>query len=259
MLRQLLREYPDLGSFLYGHWEDVELTPLAFLILMGVLLGLLLAFVLAVFVGYVLQSVALTKIAKKMGAWRNIRTMAAFPFARYFAIGKLAERGDAMWGEEKKRRLWGRILLIGGCILVSLTVVLLAVALIGLFGTQMFMLISEDGGSFLWEANSEFLNALMLILFVLLILIALPALLLALVAEETFYLILVVLPFVGIACLLLGTVVLAAIRALSGACYYKILRTVYAQKTALLLTIIGAVTGLTPIVLFAASLKKAQN
>ena len=43
MLRQLLREYPDLGSFWYGHWEDVELTPLAFLILMGVLLGLLLA------------------------------------------------------------------------------------------------------------------------------------------------------------------------------------------------------------------------
>ena len=34
MLRQLLREYPDLGSFWYGHWEDVELTPLAFLILM---------------------------------------------------------------------------------------------------------------------------------------------------------------------------------------------------------------------------------
>ena len=257
MLRQILREYPDLGSFWYGHWEDAELTPLAFLILMGVVLGLLLAFVLAVFVGYVLQSVALSKIAKKMGAWRNIRTMAALPFARCFAIGKLAERGDAVLNTQK-RRLWGRILLIGGCILIPLTVILLAVALIGLFGTQMFVLIAEDGGSFLWEANSEVLNALMLILYVLLILIGLPALFLALVSNEIFYLALVVLPFVGIACLLLGTVVLALTRALCGVCYYKVLRTFFAQKTALLLTIIGAVTGLTPIVLFAASLKKAE-
>jgi hypothetical protein len=56
----------------------------------------------------------------------------------------------------------------------------------------------------------------------------------------------------------LGTVVLAVIRALSGVCYYKVLRTVYAQNVALLLTIIGVATGLTPIVLFAASLKKAK-
>jgi ABC-type Co2+ transport system permease subunit len=63
---------------------------------------------------------------------------------------------------------------------------------------------------------------------------------------------------VGIACLLLGTVVLAVTRALCGTCYYKVLRTFFAQKTALLLTIIGAVTGLFPIVLFVASLRRQK-
>jgi hypothetical protein len=258
MVRQILKEFPDLGSFWYGHWEDVELTPLAFFILVGIVFGLLLALALAGVIGYVLQSVAVSKIAKRMGAWRNIRIMAWFPFVRHFAVGKVSERCDVLQNTEK-RRLWGRILLIGGCILVPLAVILLTVALIGLFGTQLFVLIAEDGGSFLWDTNSELLNVLMLILFVLLIIIALPALLLALVAEETFYLILVVLPFVGIACLLLGTVVLAVIRVLCGTCYYKVLRTAFAQKTALVLTIIGAITGLTAIILFVASRKKALN
>ena len=130
MIHEIMREYPGLGSFFYGHWESIELTSTAFLILMGVMLGILLVLVLCGLVGYVLQSVALTRIAKKMGAWRNICIMACLPFVRYFAIGKLAERGDAVLNTQK-RRLWGRILLIGGCILIPLTVILLAVALIG--------------------------------------------------------------------------------------------------------------------------------
>ena len=93
MIHEIIREYPGLGSFFYGHWESIELTSTAFLILMGVMLGILLVLVLGGLVGYVLQSVALTRIAKKMGAWRNIRIMACLPFVRYFAIGKLAERG----------------------------------------------------------------------------------------------------------------------------------------------------------------------
>lgn len=258
MVRQLLRHHPDLGSFWYGHWEDVELTPPAFLILTGVVLSLLALLAIGGILGYVLQAIAVSKIAKRQGAWRNIRVMACFPFARHFAIGKVAERCDVLQNTEK-RRLWGRILLISACVLVPITILSLVVAFVGLPGAQMFVLISEDGGSFLWSSGSELLNTIMLLLYVLLIMIALPALLLALILDNTFYLLLVWLPFVGIAALLLGIVLLAVIRTLSGMCQYKVLRTCYADKVALILTVIGAVTGLFPVLLFAASMKKPQS
>ncbi len=79
-----------------------------------------------------------------------------------------------------------------------------------------------------------------------------------LVAYEWYASMMVILPIAGILCLILGVALIAWIRVLCGTCYYKVLRTVYAQKVALILTIIGAVTGLSPIVLFAASLKKAE-
>lgn len=258
MIRQILRHHPDLGSFWYGHWEDVELTPLAFLILVGVVFSLLLLLVIGGIVGYVLQAIAVSKIAKRQGAWRNIRVMACFPFARHFAIGKVAERCDVLQHAEK-RRLWGRIMLISACVLLPITILSLIVAFVGLPGAQLFVLISEDGGSFLWNSGSELLNVIMLLLYVLLIIIVLPALLLALVLDNTFYLLLVWLPFVGIAALLLGIVLVAIVRTLSGMCQYKVLRTCYADKVALLLTVIGALTGLSPVLLFAASLKKPQN
>lgn len=258
MIRQILRHHPDLGSFWYGHWEDAELTPAAFLILAGVVFFLLALLVIGGIVGYVLQAIAVSKIAKRQGAWRNIRVMACFPFARHFAMGKVAERCDVLQNAEK-RRLWGRILLISACVLVPITVLSLIVAFVGLPGAQLFVLISEDGGSFLWNSGSELLNVIMLLLYVLLVMIALPALLLALILDNTFYLLLVWLPFVGIAALLLGIVLVAIVRTLSGMCQYKLLRTCYADKVAMILTVIGAVTGLSPVLLFAASMKKPQN
>lgn len=258
MLRQLLREYPDLGSFWYGHWDNVQVTPVAFLILVGVLLSLLVLLVLGGIAGYVLQSVAVCKIAKKQGAWRNIRIMACFPFVRYFAMGKVAERCDVLHAAER-RRLWGRILLICCCVLVPIAAISLVVAFIGLPGAQTFVMLAEDGGSFLWNADSELLNMVMLLLYILLIAIALPALILALASNEVFLLVMVVLPFAGIVGLLLGVALVAVIRALNGMCCYKILRTCYADKVALILTVIGALTGLSSVALFAASLKKPQN
>lgn len=246
MINDVIRDYPDLGSFLYGYWDSIQLNDTGFLIL---LLSFAVAFCLTVFcgiVGYVLGSVALVRISKRQGAWRNIRIMACLPFVRYFAIGKLAERGDAVLNTQK-RRLWGRLLLAVCCISIPFMVAALLIAAFGLIGTQFFAMAEASLEAF----ENDYVHVLVIIIF-------LPLVLLYLLAYEWYTLLMVVLPFVGIACLLLGTVVLAVIRALSGTCYYKILRTVYAQKAALLLTIIGAVTGLTPIVLFIASLKKAE-
>ncbi len=259
MVYDIIREYPDLGSFWYGHWEDVELTPLAFLILVGVVFGLLLALVLALFVGYVLQSAALAKIGKRMGAWRNIRTMAALPFARYFAIGKLAERSDAVHGTQGKRRLWGRILLICCCILIPITAVVLIIGIVGLPGTQLFAMLVESSDRALGGADSRVVTILVSLAYVLLVLIALPALLLNLISYELFALIMVALPIVGLVCLLVGVLLLAIVRTLCGVCYYKVLRSYFESKVAMALTVIGAVTGLTPIALFVASRKKTLN
>ena len=255
MVRDIVKEFPDLGSFLYGHWEDFEINYVAFLVLMGVLLSLLAMLVLGGVVGYVLQSVAIAKIAKKQGAWRNIRVMACLPFVRYFAIGKTAERYDAIQVTEK-RRLWGRILLILCCILIPVAVISLIVAFVGLPGVQMFVALMEDGGSFLYDSNSTLVNAIMLILYIILVVIAIPLLLLAAFFEELAALVLVVLPIVGLGALLIGLTALIAARALSGTCYYKILRGHFAQKAALALTLVGAITGWTPVILFVASLKK---
>lgn len=246
MIHEIIREYPGLGSFFYGHWESIELTSTAFLILMGVMLGILLVLVLGGLVGYVLQSVAITKIAKKMGAWRNIRIMACLPFVRYFAIGKLAERGDAVLNTQK-RRLWGRLLLAVCCISIPFMVAALLIAAFGLIGTQMFAMVNTT----LEMAHNDLVYILAFIVF-------LPFILFYLVAYEWYALMMVILPIAGILCLISGVALIAWVRVLCGTCYYKVLRTVYAQKTALILTIIGAVTGLSPIVLFVASLKKAE-
>ena len=92
MVYDVVREYPDLGSFLYGHWETIELGTVAFLIFCGVLLIGLLTTLAGGVIGYVLQSVALCRIAKRYGAGKRLRTKACLPFVRYFAIGKMAER-----------------------------------------------------------------------------------------------------------------------------------------------------------------------
>ena len=162
------------------------------------------------------------------------------------AIGKLAERGDAVLNTQK-RRLWGRLLLAVCCISIPFMVAALLIAAFGLIGTQMFAMVN----SALEMAHNELVYILALIVF-------LPFILFYLVAYEWYALMMVILPIAGILCLILGVALIAWVRVLCGTCYYKVLRTVYAQKTALILTIIGAVTGLTPIVLFAASLKKAE-
>ena len=255
MVRQIVRDYPDLGSFWYGHWEDVELTPASFLIIAGMIFLFLLALVLGGIAGYVFGAIGVSKIAKKQGAWRNIRIMACFPFVRYFAVGKTAERCDVLQNAEN-RRLWGRRLLICSCILVPVAVIALIIAIVGIPGAQLFVMIAEDGGSFLWDCDVKLVNVVMLILYVLLVVIALPVILLALVAEEMFSLVFVLAPFAGILGLLVGIALVAIIRTQSGKCYYKMLRTVYAEKTAMILTVAGALTGLSPFVLFAASVKK---
>ena len=67
MVRQIVRDYPDLGSFWYGHWEDVELTPAWFLIIAGMIFLFLLALVLGGIAGYVFGAIGVSKIAKKQG------------------------------------------------------------------------------------------------------------------------------------------------------------------------------------------------
>ena len=254
MVYDVVREYPDLGSFLYGHWESIELGTAAFLILCGVLLIGLLTTLACGVIGYVLQSVALYKIAKRYGAGKQLRTKACLPFVRYFAIGKMAERCDVVSGAQK-RRLWGRILVITCSIMVPIAVLMLILGGLGFFGTQFFAMLSESSGSIFDDANGvvEIVTGVLYILF---LVPALPFLLLLLFETETFALLMVVLPFIGLACLLVGTLLVAAVRTLSGVCYYKILRGYFPDKSALLLTVGGAVTGWTPVVLFIASRKK---
>ena len=254
MVYDVVREYPDLGSFLYGHWESIELGTVAFLSLCGVLLIGLLTTLACGVIGYVLQSVALCRIAKRYGAGKQLRTKACLPFVRYFAIGKMAERCDVVTGTEK-RRLWGRILVVVCSILIPIAVVLLLLGGLGFFGTQFFAMLSESSGSMFDDADGvmEIVTGVLYILFVVPVI---PLLLLLWFETETFALLMVVLPFIGLACLLVGVISVAAIRTLSGVCYYKMLRGYFVPKSALLLTIGGAVTGWTPVVLFIASRKK---
>ena len=254
MVYDVVREYPDLGSFLYGHWESIELGTAAFLILCGVLLIGLLTTLACGVIGYVLQSVALCKIAKRYGAGKQLRTKACLPFVRYFAIGKMAERCDVV-SSAQKRRLWGRILVITCSIMVPIAVLMLILGGLGFFGTQFFAMLTESSGSIFDDADGavEIVTGVLYILFVV---PALPFLLLLWFETETFALLMVVLPFIGLACLLVGTLLVTVIRTLSGVCYYKILRGYFPDKSALLLTVGGAVTGWTPVVLFIASRKK---
>ena len=122
MLYDVMRAYPDLGSFLYGHCKDIDLSATGFIVLCCVLLALLALLLIGGVVGYVLQSVALCKIAKRYGAGKKLRTKACLPFVRYFAIGKMAERCDVVQ-ESSKRHLWGRILVIVCSIAVPITAV----------------------------------------------------------------------------------------------------------------------------------------
>ena len=253
MVYDVVREYPDLGSFLYGHWETIELGTVAFLILCGVLLVGLLTTLACGVIGYVLQSVALCKIAKRYGAGKQLRTKACLPFVRYFAIGKMAERCDVVDGTEK-RRLWGRILVITCSIMVPIAVLMLILGGLGFFGTQFFAMLTESSGS-LGDADGG-MEIVTVVLYILLLLPSVPLLLLLWFKTETFALLMVVLPFVGLVCLLVGALLVAVIRTLSGVCYYKMLRGYFVPKSALLLTIGGAVTGWTPVVLFIASRKK---
>lgn len=255
MVYDVVREYPDLGSFLYGHWETIELGTVAFLILCGMLLVGALLTLAGGIVGYVLQSVALCKIAKRYGAGKKLRIKACFPFLRYFAIGKMAERCDVVQ-ESSKRLLWGRILVITCSIMVPIAVLSLVLGGLGFFGTQFFAMLTESLGSIFDDADGV-MEIVAVVLFILFLLPSIPLLLLLWFESETFALLMVVLPFVGLACLLVGTLLVAVIRALSGVCYYKILRGYFVSKSALLLTIGGAVTGWMPVVLFIASRKRA--
>ena len=256
MVYDVVREYPDLGSFLYGHWETIELGTVAFLIFCGVLLIGLLTTLAGGVIGYVLQSVALCRIAKRYGAGKRLRTKACLPFVRYFAIGKMAERCDVVSGAQK-RRLWGRILVIVCCILIPIAVVSLLLGGIGLFGTQVFAMLTESSGSILDDADGV-MEIVTGVLYILLLLPSVPLLLLLWFRTETLALLMVVLPFIGLVCLLVGALLVAVIRTLSGVCYYKMLRGYFVPKSALLLTVGGAVTGWTPVVLFIASRKRFE-
>ena len=247
MIDEIIREYPGLGSFFYGHWDSIEISSTVLLIFILGMIAVALLILLSGLIGYVVQSMALTRLAKKMGAWRNIRIMACLPFVRYFSIGKLAERSDAVLGNEK-RRLWGKLLLIVCCFSIPFMIAALLIAAFGLVGTQTFAMVDRV----IDMSHNE-------LVYILALIVLLPFVLLNLVAYEWYAFMMVTLPIAGILCLILGVALLAWVRTLCGMCYYRVLRTVYAQKTALILTVIGAVTGLSPIVLFVASLQKTQN
>lgn len=249
MVYDIVGEYPFLGSFFYGHWETFELNFTGFLLLAGSMLALLLLLFLGGAVGYVLQSIALCKIAKQQGAWRRIRVMACLPFARYFTVGKIAERCDAVLGKEK-RRLWGRLMCICCCVLIPLTAVVLILAAIGLPGLQLVVMISECGNDILSGAGSPVIETLLTVCFVL---VVLPVFLIDLLSSETCLLLLIVMPILAIVCFVAGTVCLGVLRTLYGICYHKVLRMYYTQKTATVLSVVCAVTGLFPFALFVAS------
>lgn len=252
MLYDILRAHPTLGSFLYGHWEGFEIGTVAFLVMVFGFLALALALLLGGVVGYVLQSVALVGIAKKHGAWRNIRIMACLPFARYFAIGKLAERCDAMGSERQKPYLWGRILLIVCCLSIPVTAVALVLAAIGLPGTQLAVMFTESMDALFGTQDSLALSILVGVIVVVIILNLLPLLLLNGMIDGLIPFVMIVLPFVGLVCLLVGVALLALTRTLCGICYSKVLRTYFSSKTATVLAVVGAVSGLSPIILLVA-------
>ena len=256
MLYEVMRAYPDLGSFLYGHCKDIDLSATGFIVLCCVLLALLALLLIGGVVGYVLQSVALCKIAKRYGAGKKLRTKACLPFVRYFAIGKMAERCDVVSGAQK-RRLWGRILVIVCSIAVPITAVLLILAWIGLPGIQLLSILAESADSITRDVDGV-LAVVLSVLYVLLLLPGIPLMLLQIFSSDLYATLYVLLPFIGLVCLIVGTLLVAAIRALSGVCYYKILRGYFVSKSALLLTIGGAVTGWMPVVLFIASRKRAE-
>lgn len=255
MLQDIINDYPGLGPLLYGQWKNSELNGKGFLILVGTVSAVLLLVLACGIAGYALQSVALCRIAKKQGAWRNIRTMACLPFARYFALGKIAERCDVIQNSEK-RRLWGKRVLIVCCLIVPLIIALLLVAVIGIFGTQLLIMIGENQNSITRGIDSDVLRFVINVVDVFLCIIALPALLLNAFANELFTFLMVSLPFAGFLCLLLGMACTAVVRTLCGKCYYRILCTYYGDTTSIVWTVVGALMGWTPIVLFAASLKK---
>ena len=256
MLHDILKAYPDLGSFFYGHWDSFAIGSDGFIVLMLVLLALAALLLVGGAVTYVLQAIAMVRIAKKQGAWRNIRIMACLPFARHFAFGKLAERSDAILlarDTDAKRRLWGRVLLLVGCLVVPVFTVMAVIAAVGLPGAQIFVLVVESS-----DEITRNLGKVGSILYVALVILALPILLVRWVLEDLFLLALVVLPIAGIVCLLAGIVLLAIIRTVNGICLYKVLCLYYEKKSALIRAVIGAVTGLSSAVLLAASYKKAE-
>ena len=254
MLYDVMRAYPDLGSFLYGHCKDIDMSATGFIVLCCVLFALLALLLVGGVGGYVLQSIALCKIAKRYGAGKKLRTKACFPFLRYFAIGKIVERCDVVSGAQK-RRLWGRILVIVCSITVPIMVLLLTLAWIGLPGMQLLSILTESSGS-ITRGVDGVLAVVLSVLYVLLLLPGIPLMLLQLFGGDLYATLYVLLPFVGLVCLLVGALLVAVIRTLSGVCYYKILRGYYPNKRALTRTVIGAVTGWTPVVLFVASRKK---
>ena len=254
MLYDVMRAYPDLGSFLYGHCEDIDMSATGFIVLCCVLFALLALLLVGGVGGYVLQSIALCRIAKRYGAGKRLRTKACFPFLRYFAIGKIAERCDVVSGAQK-RRLWGRILVIVCSVTVPIMVLSLLIAWIGLPGMQLLSILTESSGSTTRGVDGV-LEVVLRVLYVLLVLPGLPLIILQIFASDLYATLYVLLPFIGLACLLAGALLVAVIRTLSGVCYYKMLRGYYPNKRALLLTIGGAVTGWMPVVLFIASRKK---
>ena len=88
MLYDVMRAYPDLGSFLYGHCKDIDMSATGFIVLCCVLFALLALLLVGGVGGYVLQSIALCRIAKRYGAGKKLRTKACFPFLRYFTSCK---------------------------------------------------------------------------------------------------------------------------------------------------------------------------
>ncbi|MBP3321336.1 MAG: hypothetical protein J6M12_03190 [Clostridia bacterium] len=112
-----------------------------------------------VLVTYVLSSVSLMKISKKLGVEKG--WLAFIPMANYWLMGKLAEEDGKRYHPEKKQKKWGKIYLTAGIVYLVATL-LLTVAFI--IFTTVFTIMGVRNGE-MTAASVSFVQNLVQIVF----------------------------------------------------------------------------------------------
>ena len=234
--------FEDVSSLIADLIENLEQSDLIFLLSVCVTVPLLCA--LAGIVGYVLQGIALGKIAKGQGAVKVISRLVWVPYARYYAIGKLGERCEAR--RAKHARVRGKPM-VAICTPLSVLAAICAVAsfvliVLPLLLLLLIRLLDSDGlPGILQIIAYVFVFAIFLVAF----------------AVEDGALLLLGL------CFMLGILLLVASLALSLAaripqyvCFAKILREYFEPPTCHLLTVLSVLLGAFPITLLIASFRQ---